>query len=75
MLKKKKFSTTLVDKRIKIILNKQFLQKKLKQTFPKKELFIVFPYLGMSSVCLRARLQKSINSHISFCKIKINTIS
>ena len=52
-------------------MNKQFSQKVLKHTVPKKELFIVLPYLGMSSLCLRTRLQKSINSNISFCKIKI----
>ena len=28
-------------------------------------------YLGMSSLCLRTRLQGSINNNISFCKIKI----
>ena len=43
----------------------------LENTVPKKELFIVLPYLGMSSLGLRTRLQKSINSNISFCKIKI----
>ena len=37
---------------------------------PKKELFIGLPYVGMSSFCLTTRLQKSINSNISFCKIK-----
>ena len=31
----------------------------------------MLPYLGMSSLYLRTRLQKSINSNISFCKIKI----
>ena len=60
-----------MDKCIKIFLNKQFSQKILEHTVPKKELFIVLPYLGMPSLCLRTRLQKSINSNISFCKIKI----
>ena len=40
-------------------------------TLPKKELFMVLPYLGKPSLCLRTRLQKSMNSNISFCKIKI----
>ena len=56
---------------MKMFLNKQFLQKILEHTVPQKELFIALPYLGMSSLCLRTRLQKSINSNISFCKIKI----
>ena len=70
VLKKNSFPTNLVDKCIKIFLNKQFSQKILEHTVPKKELFIVLPYLGMPSLCLRTRLQKSINSSISFCKIK-----
>ena len=60
-----------MDKCIKIFLNKQFSQKILEHTVPKKELFIVLSYLGMPSLCLRTRSQKSINSSISFCKIKI----
>ena len=60
-----------MDKCIKIFLNKQFSQKILEHTVPKKELFIVLPYLGMPCLYLRTRLQKSINSNISFCKIKI----
>ena len=71
VLKKNSFSSSLVDKFIKIFLNKQFSQKILEHTVPKKELCIVLSYLGMSSLCLRTRLQKSINSNISFCKIKV----
>ena len=66
VLKKYSFPTNLVDKCIKVFLNKQFSQKILEHTFPKKELFIVLPYLGMSSLCLRTHLQKSINSNMSF---------
>ena len=71
MLKKNSFPTNLMNKRIKIFLNKQFSQKIIEHTVHKKELFLVLPYLGMPSLCLRTRLQKSINSNISFCKIKI----
>ena len=71
MLKKNSFPTNLVDKCIKIFLNKHFSQKILENNVPKKELFIVLPYLSMSSLGFRARSQKSINSNISFCKIKI----
>ena len=59
-----------MDKWFKIFLYKQFSQETLEHTVPKKELFIVLPYLGISSLCLRTRLQKSINSNISICKIK-----
>ena len=66
VLKNNSFPTNLVDKFVKIFLNKQFSQKILEYTVPKKELFIVLPYLSMSSLCLRTSLQKSINSNISF---------
>ena len=59
-----------MDKCIKMLLNKQFSQKILKHTVPKKELFVVLPYLGMSSLCLRTKLQKSNTSNIPFRKIK-----
>ena len=71
MSKKNFLPTNLVDKCIKIFLNKQFSQKILEHTVLKKELFIVLPCLGMSSLALRTCLQKSINSNIAFCKIKI----
>ena len=67
VLKKKYFPSALVDKCIKIFLNKQFSQKILEHTVPKEELFIVLPYLGMSFLCLITRLQKSIRSNISYC--------
>ena len=59
-----------MDKCIKIFLNKQFSQKILDHIVPKKELFIVLPYVGMPSLCLRTCLQKSINSNILFCNTK-----
>ena len=71
VLQKNSFPTNLVDKCIKIFLNKQFSQKILEHTVSKKELFIVLPYLGMPSLSLKTRWQKSINSNFSFCKIKV----
>ena len=73
VLKKNSFPTDflLIFNCIKMFLNKQFSQKILEHTVPKKELFILLPYLGMPSLYLRTRLQKTINSNISFCKIKI----
>ena len=71
VLKKNIFPTNLVDKGIKIFLHKRFSWIILEHHVPKKELIIVLPYLGMSSLYLRTRLQKSINRNILFYKIKI----
>ena len=69
VLKKNYFPPTLVDKCVKIFLNKQFSQKILEDTVPKKELFIVLPYLGMSSLCLRTRLLKASTATFHFVKL------
>ena len=79
MLKKNYFPTNLVYKCIKIFLNNQFSQKILEHTVPhpptppKKIIYSVtlVLHLGISSLCLRTHLQKSINSNISLCKTKI----
>ena len=55
-----------------IILNKQFSQKVVEHTVPKRKLFIISPYLDKSSLCLRTSLQTSIINNISFSKTKIN---
>ena len=68
-MKKNYFPTTLVDKCNKTLLHKQLAQKIVEHSVPKKKLFVVLPYLGMSFLCLKTHLQKSINN-ISFCKIK-----
>ena len=59
MLKKNCFPTNLVDKCIKMFLNKQFSQKILEHIVPKKELFIVLPYLGMPSLYLGTAYKKA----------------
>ena len=69
LLKKIFFPTTLVDNCIKIFLKNQFVQKIVEHNVPKEELFTVLLF-GMSSLCLGTGLQKSINSKISFVKLK-----
>ena len=56
VLKKNYFPTALFNNYIKIFLNKDFLQKIAEHTVSKEDLFIVLPYLGMSSPCLRTSI-------------------
>ena len=72
VVKKNSFPSALVDKCIKIFLNKQFSQKILEHTVPKKELFIVLPYFGTSSLCLRTHLQKASTTTFHFVKLFLN---
>ena len=71
VFKENYFPSALFVSALKYFWISNFWYKILEHTVTKKELFIVLLYLGMSSLCLRTRLQKSISSNISFCKIKI----
>ena len=71
MYKGNSFATNLVDKYIKIFLNKQFALKIVEQTVPKKELFIVLPYLGTFSLCFTTSLRKRIITTFDFVKLKL----
>ena len=75
VLKKKIFPTNLVDKCVKIFLTKQFSYKVLKDTVPKKELFIMLTYLGMSSFFFFSRrLQKASIATFHFVKLKLTRL-
>ena len=71
VFQKNSFPTNSVDKCIKMFLNKQFLQKIIGHTVPEKELFIVLPYLGVSSLCFRTRLKKASMATCHFVKLKL----
>ena len=60
VLKKNSFLTTLADK-----------HNIIQDTVPKKELFIVLCYLGLSSFCLITRLQKQSIATFHFIKLKL----
>ena len=53
------------------ILYMQFSQKILEHIAPKKELFIILPYLGMSSLCLRTVCKKASIATFHFVKLKL----
>ena len=71
VLKKNSFPSTLADKCIQVFLNMQFSQKILEHTAPKKEFFIILPYLGMSSLCLRTVYKKASIATFHFVKLKL----
>ena len=65
------YTSHFVDKCIKSFLNKMFLVKEVVLTVPKKEVFIVLPYLGTESLRLRTRLCKLIAKYLPACKLKV----
>ena len=62
-----------MDKCIKLFLNKHFWQKLLKHTVPKKIIIFSFTISWYLFPLFQNRQnnKKSVNSNISFCKIKI----
>ena len=48
-----------------------FIQKLQIPTVPKKQLIIILPYLGKISQIVKARLTKTMNKHMKFCKLRV----
>ena len=55
----------------KVFLQNLYVPKKGEHTVPKKELFIVLPFLGSLSFQVRSHLESCIKSNLPFCKLKI----
>ena len=71
ILKHNSYPLHLVNHCIKKFLNKLFVQRHFNFTFPKREMICVLPYLGKASLDLRARLRRTIERNLTFCKLKI----
>ena len=56
---------------IKKFVNKLFIKKDLTFIVPKKESTFVLPYLGKLSLDLRARLRRTIERDLPYCKLKV----
>ena len=71
ILLKNEYSEKFIDTCIYKFLNKLFIEKVTYLTVPKKELYIVLPFLGKSSSLLKTRLIKSLQKQVKFCKVKV----
>ena len=56
ILKKNSYPSEMIEQSIRSSLNKLHVPKKVIPTVPKKELFIILPYLGMLSSNLKQKL-------------------
>ena len=66
------YPKNLVDRCIKISLDKVFIKHLNICIVPKKELVCVFPFLGKKSLEIKKRLQKAIERTLPYCKLKVN---
>ena len=71
IFKHNNYPQNFVNQCIKKFLNKLFIKKYLNFMVPKKELTFVLLYLGKFSFDLRARLRRSIERDLPYCKLKI----
>ena len=61
----------VIDKCIKLFLDKIFVPKETVHTVPQKELSICLPFLGKQSLELKSKMQKFIHRYFPQCKIRV----
>ena len=71
ILSKNAYPQKFIDKCIQKFLNNMFIQRLQIPSVPKKELRITLPYLGKMSQIVKTRLTKTMNKHITFCKLTV----
>ena len=65
------YPVTLIDQCIKTFLHRIFVAKRTLITAPKKDLLIVFPFLGQFSLNLESRLHNCFNKTLHQCNNKV----
>ena len=71
ILLKKVYPKKFIDKCIQKFLNNMFIRRSQIPTVPKKELIIIFLYLGKMSCIVKTRLTKTMNKHMKFCTLRV----
>ena len=71
ILKKNSYASGVIEQCIRSFLNKLHVPKKVIPTVPKKELFIVLPYLGTLSSNVKQKLRTCFKNSLPQCNIKI----
>ena len=71
LLKRNSYTSGIIEQFIKSFLNKLYVPKKVIAIAPKKQLFIVLPYLGTLSSNLKRKLRTCFKNLLPKCNIKI----
>ena len=64
-------SNKSIDKCISKFMNKLYIKKPVMLTAPKKELYLVLPYMGKMSALVKSGSARSLHKHLSFCKVRV----
>ena len=65
------YSNKFIDKCISKFMNKLYIKKPVMLTVPKKQLYLVLPYMGKMSALVKSRLARSLHKRLPFCKVRI----
>ena len=52
-------------------MNKLYIKKPVMLTVPKKQLYLVLPYMGKMSALVKSGLARSLHKRLPFCKVRI----
>ena len=65
------YSNKFIDKCISKFTNKLYIKKPVMLTVPKKQLYLVLPFMGKMSALVKSGLVRSLHKRLLFCKVKI----
>ena len=65
------YSNKFIDKCISKFMNKLHIKKPAMLTVPKKQLYLVLPFMGKMSALVKSGLARSSHKRLPFCKVKI----
>ena len=65
------YSNNFFDKCISKFMNKLYIKKPVMLTVPKKQLYLVLPFMGKMSTLVKSGLARSLHKRLPFCKVKI----
>ena len=65
------YSNKFIDKCISKFMNKLYIKKPVMLTVPKKQLYLVLPYMGKMSALVKSGLARSLHKRLPFCKVRV----
>ena len=66
-----RYSNKFIDKCISKFMNKLYIKKPVMLTVPKKQLYLVLPYMGKMSALVKSGLARSLHKRLPFCKVRV----
>ena len=65
------YSNKFIDKCISKFMNKLHIKKPVMLAVPKKQLYLVLPFMGKMSALVKSGLDRSLHKSLPFCKVRI----